>query len=322
MLSLRPFGAELEVMLPPGAASLPPGADPHTRVAKFLRRHGIDAVSEQELAKKQRSFSNKTWLVKEDDTLHMKGDLQQGTEIVSPIMGGEADLKKLRQVAQILKDGGFTTNGLTGFHVHHDVTDLDIDGWQRLMTNFVLAEPAFDRLVDEGRRGNNNRHALSTRQEPDIMPLIEHFDDEMTVSDICKQLFPGVRSNHDLKLNVDAFWKHGTAEFRQHQGTLCPDEIEHWVRLTQGFVDHAADSPELIAVNAGITDPEEAWEEVTDERKPAQDRLLANLLAVAPAPTRQHFRQVAAAHDDTRPALIRAARPLASAPQPGLRHAG
>ena len=154
------------------------------------------------------------------------------------------------------------------------------------------------------------------------MPLIEHFDDEMTVSDICKQLFPGVRSNHDLKLNVDAFWKHGTAEFRQHQGTLCPDEIEHWVRLTQGFVDHASNSPELISVNTGITDPEEAWDEVTDERKSAQDRLLANLLSVAPAQTRQHFHQVAAANDDTRPELVRAARPLANSPQPVLRYAG
>ena len=322
MLSTRPFGAELEVMLPADTACLPAAADTHTRVAKFLRRHGIDAVSEFELAHHRRNFSDKTWLVKEDDSLRTRGDRQEGTEIVSPIMSGEADLKKLRQVAHILQEHGFTTNELTGFHVHHDVTDLDIDGWKRLMVNFVLAEPAFDRLVDEGRRGNNNRHALSTRQEPDIMPLIEHFDDEMTFADIGKELFPGVRSNHDLKLNVDAFWKHGTAEFRQHQGSVCPDQIEHWVRLTQAFVDHAANSPTLIAVNAGVTDPEEAWDEVTDERKQAQDRLLENLIGLAPEHTRQYYRAVAGAQNDNRPALVRAARPSVPAPQPGWRHAG
>ncbi|MEO0392537.1 MAG: amidoligase family protein [Pseudomonadota bacterium] len=305
MLSYRPYGVELEVM-PPSLHRLPEGDDLHGKVARYLNQHGVPAMSKAEQDDSPRAVSPATWSVVSDTTLRRNSELHEGTEVVSPVLQGVTDMKKLRHVAQTLQDGGFTTNMLTGLHVHHDANDLDMDGWKRLMVNFYLAEPAFDRLVTLPRRGDNNPHALSTRRTPDMEELIEHFDDELTLGDLSRELFPGVRSNDDLKLNVNAFAKHGTVEFRQHQGSICPDAIEHWVRLTQAFVDHAAYNPELISVNTGITDPLEAWEEVLDDRPLAQDRLLQNLLRIAPADTQQYYREIAATNNDNRPALARA----------------
>ncbi len=297
MLTDRCFGVELEVIVPGCPSQLPGNGCHHDRVAALLRQHGINAMSKAELKANPRADASKVWIVTPDDSLEPETEAIQGTEIVSPILQGEDDMKTLKQVVQTLKDTGFNTNMLTGLHVHHDAQDLDIPAWKRLMVNYFLAEPAFDRLVSFARRGNQNTHALSTRQQEDIEPMLDEFDDELTVDDICKQIFPGVRSNHDLKLNVDAFEKHGTVEFRQHEGTLDPDAVEHWVRLTQAFVDHSVNSPELISVNTGITDPLEAWEEVSDERPAAQNRLLGNLLNLVGRKTRAHFEAVVGRHD-------------------------
>ena len=38
------------------------------------------------------------------------------------------------------------------------------------------------------------------------------------------------------KINIFPFRNYGTVEFRQHPGTLDPDEIINWVRFLRSFV--------------------------------------------------------------------------------------
>ncbi len=288
-LSQRRFGVELEVILPFCPSKLPRGTTRFDKVATLLRQNGIPAMTEDEAKAKPRSVGPDVWIVKDDETLGGSCVDFEGVEIVSPILAGERDLKKLLNVTRLLKDTGFTTNFQTGLHVHHEADDLEMEDWRRLVVNYYLTEPAFDRLVQPDRRGDENSHAMSTRRDVDIEALVEELEEAETVEDISNQLFPGVNQTHELKMNVDAFIKHGTVEFRQHEGTLEEEEVEHWVRLTQAFVDHSVDSPELLAVNDGITDPLEAWEEVEDDGPRLQDPLLKRLISLPGPKTRDHY---------------------------------
>jgi hypothetical protein len=53
-----------------------------------------------------------------------------------------------------------------------------------------------------------------------------------------------------LKLNLAAYRRHGTVEFRQHAGTTNATKIWHWVVLTQAMVEKAAGG--RLSLTAGI----------------------------------------------------------------------
>ena len=290
----RSFGVELEVILPRCPSKLPKGGDATDRVVKFLRSHGIQAMTEADLAADPRAACGPVWKVATDDSLGLEMDDFEGVEVISPILSGEAGIQSLRQVATILDQQGFSTNFQTGMHVHHDVGDYDLPAWKRLMANFMIAEPAFDQLVSRFRRGDDNEHARTTRRGFGIEPLVAAFTNGVTIQGIANKLFPGIKDGErQVKLNVNSFAKHGTAEFRQHEGTLDPDRLEHWVRLTQGFVNHSKNSPELLTISRGVTDPIAAWAEMARPEEETRQPLLQRLLDVVPQATRDYFTAVA-----------------------------
>jgi hypothetical protein len=64
-----------------------------------------------------------------------------------------------------------------------------------------------------------------------------------TIDDIIKTVNgPRVESDRYYKLNMTAFWRHRTIEFRQHSGTVDADKAINWIRLLIQFVNRAAKS--------------------------------------------------------------------------------
>ena len=47
------------------------------------------------------------------------------------------------------------------------------------------------------------------------------------------------RQNRYLKLNLEAFGRYGTVEFRQHSGTLNGEKAEAWIGLLVALVNSA-----------------------------------------------------------------------------------
>jgi hypothetical protein len=45
-----------------------------------------------------------------------------------------------------------------------------------------------------------------------------------------------------FKLNLTAYWRHQTIEFRQHSGTTDAEKAVHWIQLLLAFVEKAATS--------------------------------------------------------------------------------
>ena len=54
------------------------------------------------------------------------------------------------------------------------------------------------------------------------------------------------------KLNLMAFWRHGTVEFRQHSGTIDAEKICAWISLTQGFIEKALVSKRFSAQGSDL----------------------------------------------------------------------
>jgi len=291
-MSLKPrrFGVELEMVLPDDSSFLPAGPTPYDRVAGFLRKYGVPAMSQDEAKGLTRGQGrDKIWIVKADSSIVSGKTGIEGVEITTPIMSGEPDLQRLRQVAGLLQVHGFATTDQTALHVHHEADDLGLDDWKRLMLNYALAEPSLDRLMDQNRRGNANIYAVSTRPTGSVDGFLERLYDAQNLDDIKSAIFLG-DDLHDLtKLNVDAFVLHGTVEFRHHHGTLDPDAIEHWVRLSQSFVEHAVHHPAFLSARDGIIDPKHAFQVSADPDERVQDQLLASVISLAGPDTRQHY---------------------------------
>ena len=59
--------------------------------------------------------------------------------------------------------------------------------------------------------------------------------------------------NRFRKLNLTSFWRHGTVEFRHHQGTVEPQKAEFWVKLCLRMV--AAASEDNLTLTSESTLP-------------------------------------------------------------------
>ena len=289
-LSDRRFGVEEEVFLPLDQGQVPRGRTPADKVAAFLRQNNFVAMSTDEaLAQTDRTLPDKLWMVKPEPTLTDSMGLEESAEINTPVMQGEGDLRQLGLVNRLLHAHEFMVDPRTALHAHHEITDVDLDGIKRLAFNHVIAERAFDRLVDPDRRGNNNRFALSTRQDGLVDGFLPRLREARTVDAMTNAVFLLHDGDDRTKLNLDAFPEHGTVEFRHHHGTLDPDAVSHWVRLGQAFVDFSANQPTLLSVSDGIMDLEEAWRESMDDSPEVQEILLGKLISIAGPKTKQHY---------------------------------
>jgi len=185
------------------------------------------------------NYSNKSnlWRLKPDGSVSPRGnDYAHGMELVTPILSGEEDMQKLKAVVAVCEKHG-TVNRTTGMHVHIDITDADTTPLRKLQKFFAKYEKGINGLISESRRGRQNRYCA------------DHFGGAENLWDFFTDLN---KLNKDRllgrgafagrgKWNFQNYWRHGSVENRAHQGTLNPEKVENWVRLTQGFVACAFD---------------------------------------------------------------------------------
>eukprot|EP00465_Bigelowiella_longifila_P012763 CAMPEP_0185252222 /NCGR_PEP_ID=MMETSP1359-20130426/1389_1 /TAXON_ID=552665 /ORGANISM="Bigelowiella longifila, Strain CCMP242" /LENGTH=303 /DNA_ID=CAMNT_0027834345 /DNA_START=338 /DNA_END=1249 /DNA_ORIENTATION=- len=124
-------------------------------------------------------------------------------------------------------------------HVHIGVANFSLEEKARLCQQFVMLEEAFDLVVPPSRRANKNHHAksnshnfilqqLSRRRKLEALGAVHSFDG------LCRLMNPPGDDRY-FKLNLLAFHKHETFEFRQHAGTTDFIKTSYWVRLLVQF---------------------------------------------------------------------------------------
>lgn len=175
----------------------------------------------------QNYFFEHKWDITEDSSIK-----PFGVEVIpnkSHQLRGEEGLKETLEIVNSLKEEGFFTNDSCGLHVHVDASDLKPEHIMYIFDVYKLFEKYIDLLVAQQRRENKSEYSKTLK---DIEPSYER-----TITNI--NFFRNYVKNLDryFKLNVTSFGKHGTIEFRQHQGTMNSSEIRKWVTFCVNFVD-------------------------------------------------------------------------------------
>jgi hypothetical protein len=204
------FGVEFEVILPRGHT--------HSSFASALIEGGLDARVEL-----YNHTTRTWWKVTTDGSL---GSYAHGVELVSPILMGEDGFEQMRKACAVMASIGCKVTKRCGFHVHVGARARQAQFFANLLNLYATYDRAIDSVVAPSRRNN-----LYCR--PVIAPIrrtIERFED--LPQDAQRQRF--------RKLNLTAYHRHGTVEFRQHQGTIESRKAEAWVRLCLRMTDWAA----------------------------------------------------------------------------------
>lgn len=212
----RKFGVEFEAM----GLTVQGAADVLTAAGVSLaipRGHGSTSENARGI-----------WKVEYDGSIG-----SSGFEAVTP---PSTSFESIATACRALTRAGAHVTRACGTHVHVDARDLGIEGFRRLAKIWLSIERAMECLVSASRVSNHFCQSARPRFRGALSAAFALIDDAHSVDKIIALM----QENRYAKLNLQAFWKHGTVEFRLHQGTLNAAKIERWARLCVRIVNLAA----------------------------------------------------------------------------------
>jgi hypothetical protein len=222
------FGIEIECIMPQSMT--------HSRLAGLLSQ--VDGI--QASAEMYNHQSRDYWKIVTDGSL---GDYSRGAELVSPILRGEEGFEQVRKVCGILNANNVKVNRRCGFHVHVGARDRGVSFFRSLLMLYAHYEPVLDTLVSPSRRASGNTYCRSTKVLVDGRR--QEIESAVDIDGLTNAYSRSGRNDRGgdhgrlVKLNLAAYWRHGTVEFRHHQGTVNAEKAETWIRLCIALVEAA-----------------------------------------------------------------------------------
>ena len=271
------FGIELEVI------SKKTSED----IATILRDNGIECYSEGYNHQNRRH-----WKIVPDSSIRTSRQKPNGFEVVSPILEGDDGFLEAEKVANVLNENGCDANSTCGFHVHVDASDLTKKELANVVRAWVRNEWVVDTFVPKTRR-SHNVYCESIHDAPNQEYTREYeksfFDriasaETQSVENIIDIANP--RGNRFFKLNLTAYRRHQTIEFRYHSGTVQPEKVLRQIQFCLAFVAKFRQK-RLITVFG------HQHHNNTSYRKPLVDHtteLLNSLATVMQQTERKHFK--------------------------------
>lgn len=235
------FGIELECYLPEGATQ-------QQAAAAVAHRLGLPCYVE--------SYNHQVrnhWKVVTDGSL---GDIDRGIEFVSPILRGEDGLAQIEKVCRALTDFGCTVSKKCGLHVHVGVIgNPAIDFFKNIVRLYSVFEPVLDSMLPASRRGSANTYCRSMTSAS--AAAIAAARDFQTLRQVATASAPSSNHSRYFKLNLEAYARHRTIEFRQHSGTLDANKARRWTVLCLRMIATARGTLSLAAptVRANLARP-------------------------------------------------------------------
>jgi hypothetical protein len=209
---------------------------------KNTRKFGVEieatGISRREVEKALRScnIGVKVEDLNHDTKKHWKivtdGSVPDGFELVSPILSGNAGLAELFKVVCILHCAGAKVNPTCGLHVHVNAKDMSGEQILSAVKRYNKYETQIDKFVNSDRR--NNHFAKGMKEVEDWLNFVTEINESPSARELCER---AERRGRYRKLNITSFLRHGTLEFRQHQGSLDPNEVCNWVIFCIQFIE-------------------------------------------------------------------------------------
>lgn len=153
-----------------------------------------------------------------------------GIEVVSPILRGTAGMTALKTVADALNAAGATANKTCGLHVHVGASDLNIDEIKMIVKRYAEHESVIDSFMPVSRRADNNTYLKGMGY------WMNTYASQLAG---CTNTAAVLGRSWDryFKVNLAAYVRQNTIEFRQHSGTVSSAKIENWVLFVLNFVE-------------------------------------------------------------------------------------
>jgi hypothetical protein len=190
-------------------------------------------------------------------TVHEDHSLRNGIEFVtSGPVGGKLLTSTIRKFFQCGFKYDMTPRTSTHIHVNASDAGMTMDQFRNLFVIMYLIEPAVFRWADENRKWCGYCSPLTDMDPLRIVSILSENKNE-------RQFIQSVQGtgNHDryYGLNVAAFHKHGTLEFRYFPCTDSEAQLTEWVKFVL-YVKAAAqrfDSPsdllKTVSTRAGLS---------------------------------------------------------------------
>jgi len=149
-------------------------------------------------------------------------------ELVSPILHGEQGLEELEKVCWVLDLCNAKVNDSCGLHVHMDAAEFDLQTWKNLIITYKRLENVIDHFMPLSRRNNRYCRTISTISEIAI-------NRASNISD----LRAAFDNNRYHKINLEAYARHRTVEFRQHGGSTNFTKMSAWIHFLAKMITFA-----------------------------------------------------------------------------------
>lgn len=149
-------------------------------------------------------------------------------ELVSPILHGEQGIEELEKVCWVLDLCNAKVNDSCGLHVHMDAAEFDLQTWKNLIITYKRLEKVIDNFMPQSRRDNRYCQALTTISETTINRA-SHIGELRAAFDYDRY----------HKINLEAYVRHRTVEFRQHGGSTNFTKMSAWIHFLAKMITFA-----------------------------------------------------------------------------------
>ncbi len=170
-------------------------------------------------------------------------------EVASPALEVTSDwVEKTKEVCNALRNAGARVNRGCGIHVHVDISDYSPAHVVRLGKLWVRLELAINNLLSRSRQTNGfckNNHGSLNAFANNISIADGNMDANSrgTVQATLRAIQN--TAGRYYKMNLGSFGRHGTVEFRGHQGSLNGNKIAKWARLCLSVIEWAKGNRDL-----------------------------------------------------------------------------
>lgn len=186
-----------------------------------------------------------TWKIVRDGSVSVSPGMAYDAcgELVSPPLSGVEGIEEVRTVLRALVSAGGTVNRSCGLHVHLDGADLSPAMIGTVLRRYAAFQAGIDAFMPASRRGSR----WADRITPDLIASVERCADRATLRNLAGRL------DRYRAINVAAFARHGTVEFRQHSGSVNGGKVARWIAFALFFV--AASIAPTVAASTVATVP-------------------------------------------------------------------
>lgn len=145
-------------------------------------------------------------------------------EVVMPPLNGFTDLQK---VCKALQNAGAKVNMSCGLHVHIDAREMSPQHALNIGRNYYYLRQIIIKSLAPSRRANNYCHVVCPRRSQ---------ADSDRGYDVTWEELTSRNASRYVAVNYQAYLRHKTLEFRQHQGSINFKKISNWVLFLESLV--------------------------------------------------------------------------------------